>query len=162
MSGPGRLEAELAAALERMLAGVPGAANGEFAAPFRPTALGWATVELDRAARELGRRVPGSGPFEPAPEDELLGARCLVGPLFDLGGGGLPSRHVRLVLLEPSTEGRLAATLARHGEGPAAAWLDRDRPPRMAVSRPALGPFGRERLLLGGPLHGPHLLVTIG
>ncbi len=28
-----------------------------------------------------------------------------------------------LVLLEPVTEGRLAASLARHGEGPAAAWV---------------------------------------
>ena len=38
--------------------------------------------------------------------------------------GSLAPRYgPAIVLLEPSTEGRLAATLARHGEGWCATWL---------------------------------------
>ena len=86
--------------------------------------------------------------------------------------------------LEPATEGRLAATLARHGEGWVATWFaaadDEDdaaagavslsagvdpfveddafsRPMRSAVRA---GPLGPERLLLDGPVTGPHRLVV--
>ena len=71
------------------------------------------------------------------------------------------------MLLEPSTEGRLAATLARHGEG---WWRDlvAVRPDEPASdtravgvrSRGAAGPFGPERLFLDGPVSGPHRLVV--
>jgi hypothetical protein len=152
-------EDELLAALEAMLAGV-GQRNAGAVQAHRPMALGWATVELDRAARELTRRIPSTGPFEPSPGELLLGARCLVGAPV-----ALPARDaisLRLVLLEPSTEGRLAATLARLGEGPAAIWLELDELPDAPLSRPTEGPFGRERLLLGGPVHGPHRLVVVG
>lgn len=71
--------------------------------------LGVATVDLERAAAELPRLA-----FQPAPDDELLGARVLAAPL--------PSGRT-LLLLEPSREGRLTAFLARHGEGLAALYV---------------------------------------
>lgn len=113
-------------------------------------AIGWATVEIERAAAELG------GVFEPAESDGLLGAFAAVSE--------------GIVLLEPSTEGRLAATLARHGEGAAAIYVrapERDlrhavaRAARLGLrfSRPALGPLGRSVLVLDGPIWGPHVLL---
>jgi hypothetical protein len=116
-------------------------------------AVGWATVELDRAAAELG-----GGPLAWAdgPRDALLGARVRIAAADAPAG-------VALVLLEPDTEGRIAAALARHGEGVVAAWVratdDEDDAPdgRVGWSAASVGPFGRERLRLG-PARGPHLL----
>ncbi len=85
-------------------------------------ARGWATVELERAARELGDRLRPGAAFVEAADSELLAARCLVGELVD----GPDGRW--LVLLEPSTEGRISATLARHGEGWVASWEARGVP----------------------------------
>jgi hypothetical protein len=129
----------------------------------RSVALGWATVELDRAAIELGALLgrPPEAFVDTAPSSSL-GARCRIAP-DSLGPG------VALVLLEPSTEGRLAASLARHGEGPMAVWLgvstlsDAEailRRAAVAISAPDRGPLGLERLLLDGPIHGPHRLVV--
>ena len=115
---------------------------------------GWATVELERAAADLGEELCGS--WLPAPREPLLGARawaCDAEP---------PSRLIRPVLLEPDTEGRLAATLARFGEGVAAIYLMRspgEPTPPTALSTPAAGPFGPARLLLGGPRWGPSAIV---
>jgi len=121
-----------------------------------PIAVGWATVELERAVEELqDRLVPGTA-FRPAPDSELLGARGLVGDLASPIDGAM-----RLVLLEPTTEGRLAATLARHGEGWCATWLDGADPDvatALTTARP--GPFGLERLAGGGAIAGPHRLVV--
>lgn len=117
-------------------------------------AMGWASVDAERTAGELDRAAPGFGPFDPAADETLLGARCLVGRHGD----------VRLAILEPVTEGRLAATLARHDEGPAALWLtgpaDQLDDTEVRLTTPAAGPFGAERLVLGGPIGGPHLLVV--
>ena len=52
--------------------------------------------------------------FQPAPDDELLGARVLAAPL--------PSGRT-LLLLEPTREGRVTAFLARQGEGLAALYV---------------------------------------
>jgi len=128
-----------------------GAGRSPASAEAPLVAIGWATVELDRAARELG------GGFARAPDDELLGACASI--------------RDGVVLLEPSTEGRLAATLARHGEGPAALYIrspdhDLDAATERAVnsgarfSRTADGPFGRSVLLLGGPTAGPHVVLV--
>jgi hypothetical protein len=123
-----------------------------------PFALGWATVELDRAERDLIDGLDGSvdGARDLA-DDILLGARCRILPAARPGD---PS----IVLLEPFTEGRLAATLARHGEGPAAVWLRTD-PSALATparrSTPAEGPFGLEVLLLDGAVSGPHRLIVL-
>jgi hypothetical protein len=49
----------------------------------------------------------------PAAPDDALGARARIDT----------RTHPHVILLEPSTEGRLAAALARHGEGPLALYL---------------------------------------
>jgi hypothetical protein len=119
-------------------------------------AVGWATVELARAARELSDLLGSGDDFQDAPPSEALGARCRVGTGAAEGG-------VRIVLLEPETEGRLSATLARHGEGWVATWLAAPTVPPSTVARlsgPRPGPFGEERLVLGGPVTGPHRLVV--
>jgi hypothetical protein len=119
-----------------------------------PVALGWATVELDRAASELAAALGTSAAdFLPAADSELLGARCRV------AGGALPGR-LSLAILEPATEGRLAATLARVGEGPAAVWLAAEDEIVAGTSAAHEGPFGPERIVLGGPIHGPHRLLV--
>jgi hypothetical protein len=121
---------------------------------------GWATVELERAARDLGSGTAVQ--VRDLPDDPLLGARCRV--LAAEKGGAI-------LLLEPTTEGRIAASLARYGEGYVATWIrlasDRydnlvgsARREGLRLSSEAAGPFGRERLVLGGPAWGPHVLVA--
>src|SRR5260221_628258 len=72
-------------------------------------AIGWATVELDGAERELSKALglgeDGASHWALATRDPVLGATARVGPVLRDGP--------RLVLLAPDTEGRLAATLAR-------------------------------------------------
>jgi len=122
-------------------------------------ALGWATVELERAAGELAHLLAPGGTFGAAPGSVILGSRCWVGPAADRA-------DLHIVLLEPDTEGRLARTLAHGGEGWVVIWeliltgagaRSEDRP-RLSAGRP--GPFGEERLVLGGPLAGPHRLFV--
>jgi hypothetical protein len=113
-------------------------------------AIGWATVEAQRAEIEL-RRALGDGlaPFVDAPDDVLLGARCrsaAAAPPF-------------LLVLEPSTEGRLAGSLARLGEGPVAVWVSFDPGPVDGASDPAEGPFGRERLVANRSRDGRHVFL---
>ncbi len=117
--------------------------------------LAWATVDSGRAVAELTGAMPDAAPFEPGTPEALLGGSSLL--------GRATTGRVRLVILEPSTEWRLAATLARHDEGPAALWvrgIARSIPDDLALSGPADGPLGRERLILGAPVGGPHLLVV--
>src|SRR5258706_7835502 len=86
----------------------------------RPVALGWATVEADRAVVELADALELGGQvdaFRVAPRSVALGGSCRVAPGVLAAGGSL-------VVLEPDTEGRLAGTLARYGEGPVIAWLE--------------------------------------
>ena len=141
-------------------------------AGVRPVAVGWATVELERAELELSAALALSADgFGPAASSIALGARCRIAP-------GALGDALALVLLEPETEGRLAATLARLGEGPAVVWLVvagcdttdagsatdaasatlRLFATMTAAVRP--GPLGPERLVLGGPIHGPHHLLV--
>lgn len=113
-------------------------------------ALGWATIDADRHATELTASTQPSG-RTPRPES-ALGARALV----QEGTGSA------LVLLEPITEGRLAAALARRGEGPVCLYIAREGPldgldflPRQPT---ALGRAGR--LLRPTRPWGPFLLVV--
>jgi len=148
------------------------------AGPGAPTlATIWATVDLARAIRELagrsdadddGDRLSGETAHEvdldltPLVLDPLLGARVVILPPTS------PDRPA-LAVAEPSTEGRLAATLARHGEGPAGRYVGvadglegaRARALRagIAVSRVEAGPFGPSMLVLRGPVTGPHLVL---
>ena len=121
----------------------PGGARGGGVARARLLGVGIATVD---AARFLAER-PGLDVVE-APDDEILGARAWI------AAGG----RSRLVVLEPSTEGRLAASLARVGEGPIALYLESTA--YAPGARIATGPVGRCRLLPGGDVAGPHLLIV--
>jgi hypothetical protein len=120
--------------------------------PRRPV-VGWATVELDRAERELE-----SAAAVDLPDDPLLGAACRRITRPD---------GTELVLLEPRTEGPLAGALARHGEGPLALYLvagagtpDDAGTAGYPLSAPAAGPLGPERRVLLGPRDGPFLLLV--
>lgn len=120
----------------------------------RVLAVIWATVDRDRVVADL--RLP----VERLADDTLLGASVgLVQP-----AGADP-----IAILEPITEGRLAATLARHGEGFAgeyvAAPIGRDAiraaaAAGLVLGRPADGPFGRSVLVLAGRVDGPHLVLV--
>jgi hypothetical protein len=111
---------------------------------------GWATVELDRAAGELAGLLEGGATFADARRSALLGARCRVGRARADEG-----RARWIVLLEPDTEGRVAAFLARAGEGWAATWDADDRPGRGGG---VVGPLGDERLADRSPPAGPFRL----
>jgi len=133
----------------------------EAAAPQR-IHVGWATVDLDRAERDL--RGATSAPATPDLDEPLLGARARL-----IGGAGPGSAGdaTDIVLLEPSTEGPLAAALARHGEGPLVMYLvgptealELVRAGGFLLSRSASGPLGPERLVLVGPRDGPFLLIV--
>ncbi len=147
------------AAIHRFVAGILAERAAAGLADASVLGVGWATVELDRAQAEFG------GDFEAAADDLILNAWCriagvavagraVVGPAADVGP--------RLVLMEPSTEGRLAAMLARHGEGPLIVWLEAGlaNAVQRPLSRLSPGPFGPERLVLGGPFWGPHMLLV--
>ncbi len=128
-----------------------------------PVAVGWATVELDRAVLELAAAFDaGVDRFGPASRSALLGCFCLMVAGILPGGASL-------VLLEPDTEGRLAASLARLGEGPTVTWLQAaDLPTALEALRTAGvvlsaerdGPLGPERLIVDDPVHGPHRLLV--
>ena len=116
-------------------------------------AVGWATVELDRAVKELSHLLAPGSTFEVAPPSVILGARCRVGVAAE-------APVMRIVLLEPDTEGRLAAALARSGEGWVATWvLDPwAGVPVRHVSRARPGPLGEERQVFGLPPSAPYRL----
>ena len=118
-----------------------------------------ATVDLERALAERGFDPEGAVRVD----DPLLGARVVV-----LVDGPAP----RVALAEPSTEGRLAGWLARHGEGFAGRYravrdadtlddyLARATALGVRFSRVADGPFGRSSLLVASPTQGPFLIVV--
>lgn len=137
-------------------------------------AIGWGTVDLERAAHELapwlfGDPVAGTSRAvgRPTSEDPHLGARALIRATH-----GLPGEAI--VLLEPATEGRLAASLARHGEGPIAlylrpragldAWLAAARTRQVMVSSRRDGPLGPQVLVspAGAPGHGSGVAAAGG
>ena len=131
----------------------------------RLVALGWATVDLDRAAAAW----PGLRWGE-VPRDALVGARGLLGEPVPVGEDSTARRPgIRLLLLEPDTEGRIAAALARHGEGPAALYVALPAAviagarPRLAALGVRLvrgaGPFGPEMALSVPPASGPTLIL---
>jgi hypothetical protein len=117
-----------------------------------------ATVDLERALAEIGSSArPVGAPVD----DPLLGARVV---LLDTVADGW------IALAEPTTEGRLTASLARHGEGSAGRYVAAAEPfdriraraaaAGIALSRVEIGPFGRSVLVLSGPVTGPSLVVV--
>ena len=148
-----------------MLEPVPNGEEAPDASPDDPIslhALGWATVELDRAEAELDPWIGEAAPGPHERSDPHLGARAVL-----RRGASLPGAWT--ALLEPSTEGAVSASLARDGEGPCAlylrpaagldAWLGAAAAGAGGQLRE--GPFGRQ-VLLRGAFTGPHLLVTEG
>ena len=129
----------------------------------------WATVDLERSVAGLRTATasaganadPGSSDPLQAADDPLLGARVLV-LMTDDGR--------QIALAEPSTEGRLAGTLARHGEGHVGAYLEapvdldvvgaRAAAAHVPLSRPAIGPFGRSVLVMQGTGSSRHLILV--
>lgn len=104
-------------------------------------AVGWATVDLERAGSQL---IAGGLVDDLNDQIEVVDALGAAARRADRSAFGVP-----LLLLEPTTEGHLAATLARHGEGPCA----------IVIGNAAAGRAG---LVAGGSRGGPHLLVHGG
>ena len=150
--------------------------------PAQTLAEIWATVDLERAM--LGLDAAGDpGPDDPAgaaplpiaagAPAALAAGRLPLGVADDLLGGRVVvvARDGRTVALaEPTTEGRLAATLARHGEGPVGRYVRaptdlagvRARAARrgISLSRVGSGPFGPSVLVLGERI-GARLVVLV-
>jgi hypothetical protein len=111
-------------------------------------AIGWATVDEERARAELDGLLAGDAgapafsPWLALERDADLGARRWIRAPFP------PEANApALVVLEPDTEGRLAASLVRFGEGIAVLYL-------------GAAPPARGRLLGGAPRWGPHAIVA--
>ena len=121
----------------------------------RVLAVIWATVDRDRVLADLEVAAIWLA------DDSHLGASV-----------GLVRRAESdpIAILEPLTEGRLAASLARHGEGPAGEYVEAPigleavgaaaATAGLVVSRPADGPFGRSVIVLSGTVGGPHLVLV--
>jgi hypothetical protein len=150
--------AELIAAAESIRAA--GAARDPWLADLPVAGIGWAKVELDRADRELS----GAGPCSSASRVASLVGSARRSPSSKPGSP--ESAHPAIVLLEPDTEGPLAAVLARFGEGVLAVYLgpldraDVDDTPRLGP--PRSGPLGPARLVIGRPAWGRHVFVLAG
>ncbi len=142
------------------------AAHGAPDPPLTLVGVAWSTVELDRAEQELDPWLVASDPSlgdGDAVPDRHLGARTRIRRGTSLPGG-------TLVLSEPSTEGRLAGSLARDGEGPCAlylrpaaglgAWAAAARGRGVRLSGRRTGPLGTAVLLPGAAIAGPHVLVV--
>ena len=112
--------------LAKLLAGLAGLADA--ATSPRLVGVGWATVDIERTARDLA-----AADLDAVADDELLGARSWR----------TTSGPISLVLLEPITEGRLAAALARRGEGIVALYLRSNEPIGGVLGRTALEVPGR-------------------
>lgn len=121
----------------------------------RVLAVIWATVDTERVLAGIGL------PAVELADDRLLGASVrLVQP-----AAGVP-----IALLEPRREGRLAATLARAGEGPAGRYVvasdglanitTRAAAAGIALSRTADGPFGPSVLVIGGAPDNHHVILV--
>ena len=124
---------------------------GPGSARIHVAAVGWATVELDRADERLS--IEFATTFEPTVRDALLGASVRRSTADGPG----------ILILEPDTEGRLAGALAKHGEGPIALYLrvpSLAQLPRQLSIRAGNGPLGPARLVLGGAAWGPFLILV--
>jgi hypothetical protein len=127
--------------------------------PVTPLATIWATVDRERARSAVG------GIAEELPGDEHLGAWVTL-----LAHDA--AHEPPIALLEPSTEGRLAAWLARNGEGPAGRYVGVDGAGAfdglasraaalgLGVTPVAGGPFGPSRLVIGRSRSAPNLVLV--
>lgn len=115
---------------------------------LRLAGIGWATVDAERAQQELDARLgpvdDPAGTWVLTPRDAALGARAWLRVPSATSPG-----ETALVLLEPDTEGRIAASLARFGEGVAVIYLGDGSP-------------GAGRLLHSDGMWGPHVVLVGG
>jgi hypothetical protein len=151
--------------LSAPIPGYPLAWLGEDADHVRTVAEIWATVDLARSLAEFRTGsmtvAPGGAAMLDTIDEPLLGARVLLVSTAD---------GSRVALAEPSTEGRLAAALARNGEGHVGTYLEipvdigrvgaRAAAARVALSRPETGPFGRSLLVIPDRPSGQHLILV--
>jgi hypothetical protein len=150
------IEVAVEAALTRWRAAAPGTTG------VRAIAVGWTTVELARAEASIREAAADAvGPFGDAPGDEVIGAHVRAATIL---WAAIPTLRT-IAVLEPSTEGLLAASLARLGEGPAVVWLARDATAGVSTdvaagASPRTGPFGPEWLLPGSERGGRPVLVV--
>ncbi|MEO7119351.1 MAG: hypothetical protein ABIZ34_10310 [Candidatus Limnocylindrales bacterium] len=135
---------------DSLMVGEPLAAESDEAPTVAPrlAALGWATVDTERFAADLERELMGEPVRMPS-----LGADATRVASAD-------GSAITLILLEPITEGRIAAALVRHAEGPIALYLDDVSAPDDAfASEPS--PLGRTvRLIRPAPPSGPFILAV--
>jgi len=129
------------------------AARDPRVAGLRLAGIGWATVEHERAIDELDalfaadrRPDADAGPGAANHPWTSIGPDPALGALGWLRQTGIPGAWPVLVVLEPDTEGRLAASLARFGEGVAVVYLGEGRP-------------GPGSLVPGGSAWGPHAVL---
>jgi hypothetical protein len=115
-------------------------------AKLRLVGIGWATVEHERAERELGAVLGNHGTGTAPAAWEPIGRDPALGAGMWRHRGADEAERPDVVVLEPDTEGRLAASLARFGEGAAVIYL-------------GSGPARPGRLVRGGPVWGPHVVV---
>jgi hypothetical protein len=118
-------------------------------------AIIWVTVDIDRVLAGIGATAVS------VPDDPLLGAAVRL---------VRPPDEVPIALLEPRTEGRVAATLARSGEGPAGRYVAvadglasvqaRATGAEIVLSGVEDGPFGPSVLVLGGSAAAPYLVLV--
>lgn len=140
---------DLIAAADRIRTAV--AASDPRVAGLPVVGIGWATVEAERAILELDGALEAGEPAAVAADvrslwteldrDPALGAR-----VWRRNVAPAPDRPM-LVVLEPDTEGRVAASLARFGEGVAVVYLGD-------------GPAGPGRLVPSSKPWGPHVVLV--
>jgi hypothetical protein len=108
--------------------------------------VGWASVDAGRAVPEVAAAFGLTREaFRPATPDAALGATAIVGRLPRLA----------VAILEPSTEGRVAAALARSGEGPCAVYV------ATSASGPSgPGPLGAAWLAMSDRRSGPFVIAV--
>jgi len=98
----------------------------------------WQTVDVERTVADLGLAAA------PLDEDRVIGGQGVL---------VRPEDGTLVAILEPSTEGPLAESLARHGEGDAGAYaappggFAEARSVGLTLFREAAGPFGRSALV---------------
>lgn len=121
--------------------------------------MGHATVDLDAAEAAI-RSSDRTKVIATGADDELLGGRTRIVTSTDAE---------TIVLLEPYTEGRLAASLARFGHGPVVEYLEAEDDADVTAAAASAGivlsarrpgPFGPQRLVVGGKPWGPHLILV--
>ncbi len=130
--------------------GLDEAAGMEPAAELRgaPVLLGvgWATVDAERALPEVAATLGmDARAFRSATADDTLGAAVRIAR----------SGSLAVVVLEPVTEGRAAAALARNGEGPCAIYVATSS---AAATEP--GPLGPAILVMADRRSGPFVVAV--